>query len=261
MSSLYQRIRARNLCAHRDFQAIAVNGARVGAVAPNAGNGIIEGFVRDQAKDNPVLVVFALIGNDVCNPHPGSSHFTPVADFNASVLASFDYLDTKLPPGSHVSILGLVDGRVLWNTMHARIHPLGVPYEDVYDYLTCAGDNPCWGWLNKNETWRNATTAHAEQLNQVYQQIVATRTYKNFDFEYRPIDWQRYITEWKQYGGLEEELIEPVDGFHPSQSGHQYLAYDFYNTIAKMPGILGPENPNNAAIAAKFGNQGGYGPN
>ena len=44
------------------------------------------------------------------------------------MLASLAYLDTVLPAGSHVAFLGLVDGRVLFNTTHDQIHPLGVPY-------------------------------------------------------------------------------------------------------------------------------------
>jgi hypothetical protein len=38
----------------------------------------------------------------------------------------------------------------------------------VYSFLSCHGSNPCWGWLNSNETWRNMTTNHANSLNNVY---------------------------------------------------------------------------------------------
>ena len=40
------------------------------------------------------------------------------AQFEAAVIASLAYLDTVLPPKSLVLLIGLVDGRVLWNTMH-----------------------------------------------------------------------------------------------------------------------------------------------
>ena len=50
----------------------------------------------------------------------------------------------------------------------ALIHPIGVPYPDVYEFLSCHNCNPCWGWLNNNETWRNVTSNHAAALNAVY---------------------------------------------------------------------------------------------
>ena len=42
----------------------------------------------------------------------------------------------------------------------------------MYEFLSCNGDNPCWGWLNANETWRNATSAHARELSAVYPEII-----------------------------------------------------------------------------------------
>ena len=38
---------------------------------------------------------------------------TPPAEFYSAVVASLDYLDTKLPAGSSVVIIGLVDGRIV----------------------------------------------------------------------------------------------------------------------------------------------------
>jgi acyloxyacyl hydrolase len=76
---------------------------------------------------------------------------TTVPEFRASVLKGLAYLDSTLPTGSHVAFMPLVDGRILWNNMHERIHPIGVPYPAVYELLSCVGSNPCWGWLNSNE--------------------------------------------------------------------------------------------------------------
>ena len=73
ISSLYQRLRARNLCNHRDYQNMGVNGARITASMP-----LVEGLARDAQHDHPLLVVFSLIGNDVCNGHPVS--FNILAD-------------------------------------------------------------------------------------------------------------------------------------------------------------------------------------
>ena len=60
--------------------------------------------------------------------------------------------DKILPSGSHVIMTGLADGRVLWDFMSERIHPLGeyrsdVTYEDVYEYLNCLQISPCHGWF------------------------------------------------------------------------------------------------------------------
>jgi len=54
-------------------------------------------------------------------------------------------------------------------------------------------------------------------------------------------------------------VIEPVDGFHPSQTGNYLLAdVVWQDLLANKPSFLGAENPNNAAIIARFGDQGGY---
>lgn len=76
---------------------------------------------------------------------------TTPAEFQAATLASLSYLDSVLPAGSHVALIGLVDGRVLWDTTSSRIHPLGVGYPTIYNALSCNGVTPCWGWLNSNE--------------------------------------------------------------------------------------------------------------
>ena len=257
--SFYRRMFARNRCNMRDFQNIGVNGARVTSMAPQNGSGIINGMSRNQETDNPALVFFALIGNDVCNGHPGTSHMTPPAEFYSAVVASLDYLDTKLPAGSSVVIIGLVDGRILWDIMHDQIHPIGVKYADLYDYLGCMGKNPCHGWLTSNATLRNITTEWANSLNDQYTKIVATKTYKNFKMYFNNPDWRGFINKYVQAGGIAKELIEPVDGFHPSQSGNMLLAMNVWNYVMENDvSILGDVNPNNAAIHAKFGDQGGY---
>lgn len=189
---------------------------------------------------------------------------TPVhpqpAEFYAHVTHSMQYLDTKLPAGSSVVFLGLVDGRVLWDTMYGmwqltacllllllhpslpheatsvchaaqpctpltsaavascivsslksdRTHPIGVPYRDLYTFLSCNGANPCWGWLNANETWRNITTQRAEALNAVYPKVIANQKYKNFDMHFNNPDWRKFINAYVQAGGLAHELIEYV---------------------------------------------------
>jgi hypothetical protein len=169
MGSIYQSVRSANLCSHRHFVNIGVNGARVTSMSPqNKGDpGIINSFTIDPANDAPALVFYALIGNDVCNGHPGGDSMTTVDEFQVAVLESLDYLHANLPKNSHVAFLGLVDGRVLWHTTHKEQHPLGMNYPDLYNYLACNGATPCWGWLNSNETWRNFTSERAQNLTNV----------------------------------------------------------------------------------------------
>jgi acyloxyacyl hydrolase len=76
-------------------------------------------------QDHPALAIFSLIGNDVCNGHPGTSHMTPPDTFHEYITKSLVALNAKLPKGSFVVLVGLVDGRVLFNNMHARQHPVG----------------------------------------------------------------------------------------------------------------------------------------
>ena len=56
---------------HRDFQNIATNGARsTSMVHPDNTSGHLNALARHQAADYPLVVFYALIGNDVCNGHP-----------------------------------------------------------------------------------------------------------------------------------------------------------------------------------------------
>ena len=95
-----------------------------------------------------------------------------------------NYLDERVPEGSHLFMLGLGDGSVLYDNLHNETHPLNVTYENVYDFLNCLKISPCWGWLNKNETVRNFTTERAKNLSKVYNEIIKEHTFKNFDMAY-----------------------------------------------------------------------------
>ena len=230
-ASFYQRWLDLNLCNHGDFQNIGVNGARTGSMAPP--NGVINALARNPATDAPMLVIYALIGNDVCS---SGADFTTVAEFQVNVLKSLDYLQATLPKGSHVAFLGLADGRVLYDTTHTRTHPLGMGYPDVYNFLSCNHCNPCWGWLNtvraarrggrrhahslshtlsgscsltrslpplstlclpwrpQNETWRNATSERAAELTAVYDAIIAVNSTR-----YTAFDMYHLQVDWKAF--------------------------------------------------------------
>jgi acyloxyacyl hydrolase len=169
--------------------------------------------------------------------------------------------DSFLPAGSIVALVPLVDGRILYDTMHARIHPIGstnqdVTYTQFYDYLNCLDVSPCWGWMNSNETVRNFTSARAAELGAQLPLIVnATKgTFKHITPVYAGNLFNIAISS---YTGPKYELIEPVDGFHPSQLTNSIIGRILYDQL-KTAGVLPPVNPNNANIAAKFGQQGGY---
>jgi len=219
---------------------------------------------RDQKLDHPVFLSYALIGNDVCNGHIGTDHMTPPEKFYENVVSVLEFLDTKLPNGSHVSFMGLVDGRILYDSMAQRIHPIGqlnndVTYSDFYDYLNCLEISPCFGWMNSDEYWRNATTERAMQLNEVYKMIIANNTYNNFDMTYFDCPLPEVLNTWVAQGGEAWEIIEPVDGFHPNQIANALLAeVQWTKLLANYTYLLPPINPNNEQIAQLFGDQGGY---
>jgi len=54
-------------------------------------------------------------------------------------------------------------------------------------------------------------------------------------------------------------LIEPVDGFHPTQIA-DFLTVEVLTEKYEKDGLMAPINPNNAKIYSLFGDQGGYDP-
>lgn len=256
VDSTYLRLLELNRCNHRDFQNIAVNGARAGPMADE----IVKTFARRGTDDNPIFLTLALIGNDVCNGHPNMDHMTKPGDFYTHILETLNYVDQHVASGSVAIGVGLVDGRILFDILANRIHPIGslhkdVTYAQVYDYLNCLQISPCFGWLNSNETWRNLTTGRAEQLNTAFKSVVANNTFKNLKVIYIDPPLPEAIREM---GHNPWELIEPVDGFHPSQAGNALTTKLTFKILAGMEGVLPRVNPFNDKIREKFGDQGGY---
>ncbi|XP_056376451.1 acyloxyacyl hydrolase isoform X2 [Hyla sarda] len=218
--SLYLRLRERNRCNHRDYQNIARNGGSSYNL-----QSYLKSMARNQQLDKPVIVLYAMIGNDVCNPsHETLRHMTTPQEMNTNVMKELEYLDMNLPKGSHVILMSLADGRFLWDTLHDRYHPLGqlnkdITYEQFYGFLSCLKSNPCEGWMNKNETLRNLTTERAEQLSSVLQEITTSKKFTNFELSYYENLFQKVTAKWESLGGNAWDLLEPVDGFHPNQPG------------------------------------------
>uniref|UniRef100_A0A8C0FK54 Acyloxyacyl hydrolase n=1 Tax=Bubo bubo TaxID=30461 RepID=A0A8C0FK54_BUBBB len=239
--SLYLRLRRRNRCNHRDLQNISQNAVYLSF-----------SLARNQLLDNPAIVIYATIGNDVCNGNRDTlAHMTTPKEMLSNVVQALRYLDSCLPNGSHVILTGLVDGRFLWDNLHDRYHPLGqlnrdVTYSQLYSFLDCLQVSPCSGWLTPNETLRNLTSERALQLSNVLKEIARSEKFANFDIFYMDFPLRQTAEEWRKMGGEPWQLIEPVDGFHPSQA------------LREWPQVLGKENPFNNQIEAIFKDQGGH---
>lgn len=183
--SIYLKLWERNHCNHRDYQNLAKNGAQ----SFEANSKLIRSMARDPNLDQPALVFYSLIGNDVCQAVPSLNNITTPEQMHKNVLETLNGLDKRLPNGSHVILIGLVDGRILYDSLHNRIHPIGslrhdVTYEQLYDFLNCLQVSPCFGYLNSNETIRNKTSERAAQLSTVLKHVAETSKYENFDVFY-----------------------------------------------------------------------------
>jgi hypothetical protein len=163
VTSLYTQLRARNRCNHNDFQNIGVNGARI-----TSSMQLVKAMARDQQNDHPLLVWLALIGNDICNGHPTFDTMTEPDEFYEKAMETLNALDNVVPAGSYVVALRLFNGELLYDTMHNHVHPIGTKYQQAYDFMNCLEENPCWGWLNSNDTVRRISSLKADSLNAVY---------------------------------------------------------------------------------------------
>ncbi|XP_060161394.1 acyloxyacyl hydrolase isoform X4 [Globicephala melas] len=259
-NSIYLRLRKRNHCNHRDYQNISRNGAS----SQNLER-FIESLSRNQLLDQPAIVVYAMIGNDVCNgkidPVPG---MTTPEKLYSKVMQTLQYLDSHLPNGSNVILYGLPDGTFLWDNLHSRYHPLGqlnkdVTYAHLYSFLSCLQVSPCHGWMSSNKTLRTLTSERAEQLSNMLKKIATSQKFTNFNLFYMDFDFQEITEEWQKSGGQPWQLIEPVDGFHPNEVALQLLADRFWKKVQlQCPQVLGKENPFNPQIEQVFGDQGGH---
>ncbi|KAF1438318.1 Acyloxyacyl hydrolase, partial [Spheniscus demersus] len=255
--SLYLRLRRRNRCNHRDLQNISQNGMLTAYLSFS--------LARNQLLDNPAIVIYATIGNDVCNGNRDTlAHMTTPKEMLSNVVQALRYLDSRLPNGSHVILTGLVDGRFLWDNLHDRYHPLGqlnrdITYSQLYSFLDCLQVSPCSGWLTPNETLRNLTSERASQLSNVLKEIARSEKFANFDIFYMDFPLRQTAEEWHKMGGEPWQLIEPVDGFHPSQIAAALgTSITWQKALHEWPQVLGKENPFNDQIEAIFKDQGGH---
>ena len=93
----------------------------------------------------------------------------------------------------------------------------------------------------------------------VHQEIVKDETFDNFKLNFFDPDWKGLIAEYVAAGGKASDVIEPSDGFHPSQKGNELLADQVWNFLeTEFPESIGDVNPHNEEILAKFPGQGGF---
>jgi acyloxyacyl hydrolase len=90
-------------------------------------------------------------------------HMTSPVAFHKNVMNVLNTLNAVVPVGSHVILIGLVDGGFIYPTMANRIHPLGqfhgnIRYDDVYAWFNCMEMGPCSAWMNSNVTLRKMAT-------------------------------------------------------------------------------------------------------
>ena len=258
--SLYARLFGLDHCNHRDYQNVAVNGARSESMID-----IMKSLSRDPKNDVPLLVIYSLVGNDVCNGHPDTiEHMTTVEEMQKNVLTALTYLDTILPKGSHVLTTGLANGSLLYDLLHDRIHPIGrvgpsVTYPQVYDYLSCLQISPCNGWMTSNATLRALTTHRAVELSAAVRNATFTYKPQQYDIDYYDFPFDQAIQEWIAQGGEAWQLIESVDGFHINQYGHALVSDLLWSWLEKnKPAWLPSVNPHNVDIERIFKEQGGY---
>lgn len=249
--SIYMKMRARNLANHRDYQNLGVNGAKARHLVEQVGN------LSRTLGDKPVLAFVAYIGNDICKKT--LDQMTKPEEYRQQILDGLAALDKVVPSGSHVMLIGMVDGRILWNVLHDRKHVLGITYAELYEFLWSMNVNPCRTWLTPDAASRDQASERAALLSSILQEIARTRKYQHFDLAYMPFPTQKLFDEWVAKGKDPAELIEAVDGFHPSHEAHRQLAKMIWNElVTKYPSFIGPVNPYNAEIYKMFGDQGGH---
>ncbi|XP_006832331.1 PREDICTED: acyloxyacyl hydrolase-like [Chrysochloris asiatica] len=226
---------------------------------------LIESLSRNQLLDHPAIVIYAMIGNDVCNgkPDPVPEMTTPEKLYS-KLMQTLTYLNSHLSNGSHVVIYGLANGSFLWDHLYNRYHPLGqlnkdVTYAQFYAFLSCLQVNPCHGWMSANKTLRDLTSERAKQLSNTLRKIATYEKFTNFNLFYLDFDFQKIVEEWQIIGGQPWQLIEPVDGFHPNEVASLLLADQLWKKLQlQLPEVLGKENPFNPQIEDVFGDQGGH---
>ena len=84
------------------------NVARNGATSFDALK-YMKSISRDPKKDQPVILIYSMVGNDVCNEQTDTlNHMTTTKEFYDNLMQTLTYMESTLPPNSHVILVGLI---------------------------------------------------------------------------------------------------------------------------------------------------------
>jgi acyloxyacyl hydrolase len=254
VDSIYLRLRARNLCNHRDYQDHSWNGAR----SSNQLNHLTA--MARTKEDNPLLVLYSMFANDVCNDRMDYTKCTTPTQFDANIRTALGHINGTAPAGTNVVLIGHEQGELMWDTLARVSHPIlgSMSYGTIWQFIASIGISPCAGWLNNDAGIRAGHTDWAESLDAAAANVAATASYPNLDVYYlrNPLD-----RIFNAYNGpnRKSDLFTYLDGGHWQTELETLFGRQIWSDLmAQMPQVLGPVNPNNAAITARFGGQGGH---
>eukprot|EP00118_Oscarella_pearsei_P007979 m.40143 g.40143 ORF g.40143 m.40143 type:complete len:584 (+) comp32911_c0_seq2:344-2095(+) len=247
--SIYQYLVEINRCNRNDFQNLAFNGATMSRIDES----LARQWTRNKTHDKPAIVLLAVIGNDVCR---SNSKMTNAEDMRKHTKSVLNQLDKLLPVGSHVVIIGMADGRILYDYLHYRFHPIGklnldVTYDRVYDYANCLQISPCRGFMTTNGTLRNLTYERVHELNKIIQDEQRNFKSENIKVYYLDHLYEEVnkIVRQEFPFALPEELVEAVDGFHPGQYVETKSAEVLWTWMKReISEVTGAVNPYNDVI-------------
>ncbi|KAJ3436687.1 acyloxyacyl hydrolase [Anaeramoeba flamelloides] len=257
VNSIYLEMRKRNRCNHRNYQNIAVNGMESYHISDLLRTSITK---SQELANYPTITFLEIIGNDICAAREVKD-FVTEKQFRANLIPFLDELDKTVAPGSKLIFVGMVRGSILFDTLHSHIHPIGhdIDYAKFYEYLKCQDVSPCPMWMTTNDTHRSEADKLGLRLDSVYKELAHSYSANNYEIGYLDFPLQDTIDYFIENDLPISDLIEPVDGFHPSQNGQALIAkFLWKNLNIKYPHFVPEENPYNDQIEEIFKDQGGY---
>ena len=242
--SLYTYLVDNNKCNFNDYQNIAVDRSNMHSTTL-----FIKNLLRNKNLDSPLLLVLELVREDIC------SDMTSPESFRQGLEEILAYLDSTLPTGSHLVILGLPE-QDDYAIIKDEIHISGVTYAKFFDFELCIGkqnDFVCANTHSSNDAIRNSTYQRARELNQVSRDVLNNFTVTSFDSVYYAFPTQ---ANFNSVGVNLTDIISQVDGYHLNQLGQTLIADYLWNNLnTDRPQWIGAPNPNNGAIAQIFQSQ------
>lgn len=242
-NSVYTKLYNHNKCNFRDYHNIGVGGATIKTTLAN----LQSLLVRKQTLDYPALMFLQLSINDIC-----AATMTTTTEFETSLRQILAFIDTKLPANSHLAIVGLIEDDI-YARLANKPHPSGVSFAQFYEFARCTFILPCGTFLNSNATQRAARLQRAQELNQVYRNVISTYNATNFDIAYYDFPKDYILAQIANKGLDSSQLYNQMDGFHISQLGQSLMAEYLWEAISsEHPEWAGEVNPYNDKIEKKF---------